>query len=295
MNRRLILLPFLFGLFAAAAFAAEEKVEEKEPPTASDLLVKAREAFREGKRDEALKMTTKALEIDPANVGGYVLRASMHDAMKQYAKAVADYTKVIELEPDAASVYQRRGIAHFKAGKIKESISDFDRFLKDNPNDEPHHWMRGISYYYSGEFDKGVKQFEVHKTVNPEDVENAVWHYLCKSRIDGVEKARAGLIEIKSDGRDWAMSVYEMFRGKMTPDEVLAKAAAAKGNEARLKDNLFYANLYVGLFYEAEGKADLAKKHIDIAAEKYLSEHYMGDVARIHAAILKKKAPAKAD
>lgn len=286
---RPLLAFLLLALTALPLFAADEP----DPPTASDLLVKAREAFKEGKRDEAMKLTNEALKIDKDNLGGWVLRASMHEAMKEYEKAAADYTKVIELEPDAAGAYQRRGEAHFKAGKIKESIADFDKYLTFNPEREPDHWQRGISYYYSGEYAKGVKQFEVHKTVNPEDVENAVWHYLCKAKIDDVEKAREGLIEIKSDRRGWAMHVYEMFRGKMTPDEVLKKSTADIKDENLLKNNLFYAHLYIGLFYEAEGKADLAKKHIDLAYEKYPSDHYMGDVARVHSQRLKKNTDTK--
>ena len=285
MQRHLALLLTMVS-FALPLQAADES----DPPTASDLLVQARELFKEGKREEAIKLTTKALEIDKENLGGYVLRASMFDAMKQYAKAAADYTKVIELEPDAAGAYQRRGECYFKAGKIKESIADFDKYLTFVPEREPDHWQRGLSYYYAGEFDKGVKQFELHKKVNPEDVENAVWHYLCKARIDGVEKAREALIEIKADRRGWAMPVYEMYRGKMTPEEVLKKSTADIKDEELLKNNLFYAHLYIGLFYEAEGKADQARKHIELAHEKYPSDHYMGDVARVHIELLKKGA-----
>jgi lipoprotein NlpI len=283
-----LMLLCLLALLALPALAEDKKAADADPPTVADLLVQARELFKDGKRDEAFKLTNKAAEIDPKNLGVYVLRASMHDQLKQYDKAVADYTKVIELDPEATGVYQRRGEANFKAGKIKESIADFDRYLQDNPESVPHHWQRGLSYYYSGEFDKGVKQFEVHKTVNPEDVENAVWHYLCKAKIDGVEKAREGLIEIKADGRNWAMPVYEMYRGKMTPDEVLAKSVEGTKDEGRLKNDQFYAHLYIGLFYEAAGKTDLAKKHIDLA-NKFGSDHYMGDVARVHAMLLKKK------
>ncbi len=276
MHRHLLAL--LLAFTAPPLFAADDP----DPPTASDLLIEARELFKQGKREEAIKLTTKAIDINKENIDGYVLRASMLDAMKQYDKAAADYSKVIELEPDAAGAYQRRGECHFKAGKIKESIADFDKYLTFVPQREPDHWQRGLSYYYDGEFDKGVKQFELHKKVNPEDVENAVWHYLCKARIDGAVKAREALIEIKADRRTWAMPVYEMYRGHMTPEEVLGKSTADIKDEKLLKNNLFYAHLYIGLHYESLGKADEAKKHIDIAHEKYPSEHYMGDVARVH-------------
>jgi len=46
--------------------------------------------------------------------------------------------------------------------------------------------------------------------------------------------------------------------------------------------NRFYAHLYVGLFHEAAGRADESLRHIQTAVKKYPSQHYMGDVARVH-------------
>lgn len=190
---------------------------------------------------------------------------------------------------DDAEAIQRRGERSFKAGRIRQSIADFDRYLELRPEREPHHWQRGISYYYAGEYEKGVRQFALHKTVNPQDVENAVWHYLCKARVDGADAARAELIEIARDPRPWAMPVYRMFQGKIAPKQVLAEAQAAGQTEAEQRNNLFYSHLYVGLYHEAAGQADLARRHITLAVEKYASPHYMGDVARVHLQLLKAK------
>ena len=63
---------------------------------------------------------------------------------------------------------------------------------------------------------------------------------------------------------------------------------AAEGHE----DSVFYAHLYLGLYFEATGDAVKAKEHIDLAAAKADPNNYMGDVARVHARLLKNK-PAK--
>ena len=269
-----------------------------------DLLAKARQAFQEATRQKdagqqrqlqkkALELAAKAIEKAPKSTDAYFLRATMHERMRQYDKAIADFDKVLELKPDLSGGYQRRGAAHFKAGHMKESIADFDRFLKAHPNREPHHWQRGISYYYAGEYAKGVRQFEIHKTVNPQDVENAVWHYLCKARIDGVDKARAALIDIDSDGRSWAMPVYEMFQGKLTPKQLLAKMKQGDPKPSELNYRLFFSHLYIGLYYESLGKQDLVRKHVTAAAKDYASDHYMGDVARVHVKLLNKRQQPK--
>ena len=46
------------------------------------------------------------------------------------------------------------------------------------------------------------------------------------------------------------------------------------------------AHLYIGLYYEAAGKAKLAREHIALAVENRV-DHYMGDVARVHLQLLK--------
>ena len=50
---------------------------------------------------------------------------------------------------------------------------------------------------------------------------------------------------------------------------------------------LFYAHLYLGLWYEVAGKPDEAKEHI-FAAENHKIAHYMWDVAHVHAELLRK-------
>ena len=203
------------------------------------------------------------------------------ESLRRYDRAIADLDRAIERDPNAADAYQTRGEMHFKAGHIRESIADFDRFLEFRPERKPHHWQRGISYYYAGEYEKGVRQFELHKTVNPRDVENAVWHYLCKAKVSGPEKARAALIEISNDGRPWAMTVYRMYQGKVTPRQALADAKRIGDTPTQRRNNLFYTHLYVGLYHESMGREDEALEQIRIAVEKYPSPHYMGDVARV--------------
>jgi lipoprotein NlpI len=203
----------------------------------------------------------------------------------------------VRRDPTDAAAYQRRGLAAFRLGRITEGVADFDRYLERCPEDAPHHWQRGIALYYARRYEDGAKQFEAHRTVNPHDVENASWHYLCVARAavaggadakKAVEKARGLLIPIKGDRRVPMMNVHALYAGKGTPQDVLAAARAGEPGEEELKDRLFYAHLYIGLWHEAAGQAEEARKHIDLAAKEYAQDHYMGDVARVHAAALTK-------
>ena len=206
---------------------------------------------------------------------------------------MADFDKVIELSPKSAAAYQRRGENHFRLGKFKQSVADFDKVIELQPDREPYHWQRGISLYYAGEFERGAKQFETHKSVNPDDVENAAWHYLCVARTTGVDKAREALIPVPGDARVPMAQVQKLFAGKATPEDVMAAARKAGAGPAEQRGPLFYAHLYLGLYHEAAGRADAAREHLLLAAEKYADDDYMGDVARVHAAVLKANQESK--
>jgi lipoprotein NlpI len=171
--------------------------------------------------------------------------------------------------------WNRQGEDQFRRAEIDESIRSFDRAIALEPRLAPHHWQRGISLYYAEKWKDCARQFESHRTVNPEDVENAVWHYLCVARTEGKEAARRKLITVRADDRVPMAQIHLLFAGAAEPRAVL-EAAGGDGNSR------FYAHLYLGLFYESEGDAALAKSHILQAAGEPGSRHYMGDVARVH-------------
>jgi len=178
---------------------------------------------------------------------------------------------------------QRRGIEHFFAGRIKEALADWDRVIALAPEQGPYHWQRGIALYYAGKYELGVAQFESHQAVNRNDVENAAWHFLCvvRSKDGSVELARKQLIPIKGDTRVPMKEVHQLFAGTGTPEAVLATArAGAEG--AALRNQLCYAHLYLGLYFEALGQDDKAALHMKKAAVDYKMDHYMGMVARLH-------------
>ncbi len=241
--------------------------------TASDALdhgaqvTAAQEKYRAGDLDGALQL------LDP------LLKAvDLQQPTKQQA---------LEL---AARVLHARGEEHFRKARIKESIADFDRQLQLQPSRAAEHWQRGIDYYYAGEFEKGVRQFELHQTVNPQDVENAVWHFLCAVRAPNgsVEAARKKLISVTRDSRIPMAQIQQMFAGTVTPEEVLREGQKA-GGAAK-----FYADLYVGLYYEALKQDDESLRLVTMASENPVAKNnYMGDVARVHVLLRKKSASSK--
>lgn len=234
--------------------------------------------FKQKNWPAALQLADKGIAAEPKNPQLLFYRGRIYEETGQHKKAIADFDQSILIQPAMPAVYQHRGSEHFKLGQIRESLADFDIYVKLEPDREPYHWQRGISCYYAGEFERGRRQFESHQTVNPNDVENAVWHFLCMAKKDGLEKARAALLPIQDDARVPMMQIYALFAGKGKVDAVVT---AARTPEAK-----FYADLYLGLYFDAGKDAKKSAEHIRRAAAEAPENNYMGDVARVHARLL---------
>ncbi len=254
-----------------------------EEPTVTDLLSQARSAYQRGDLAQALSLADRAVERDPRNPQGLYFRGRLHEMQGRHRQAIADYDAVVTLDPKAVEVYNRRGGEHFKLGHIEASIADFDRAIELNPGQEPYHWQRGISYYYAGLYREGRAQFQSHQQVNANDVENAVWHFLCGARLEGVRKARQSLLNIEGDRRVPMIEIYRLFKGEGTIDDVMRAARAGDSDPEARNRQLFYAHLYLGLYHEALGDETEARRNLFLAADRYPVNHYMGDVARVHA------------
>jgi lipoprotein NlpI len=77
--------------------------------------------------------------------------------------------------------------------------------------------------------------------------------------------------------------IYDMFRGVRRPENVLTAGGEQPSGQ-------FYAQLYVGLYFEALGNKPKALEHITAAAaDRFASAGgYMHTVAKVHLGILKK-------
>ena len=152
------------------------------------------------------------------------------------------------------------------------------------PKQAPYHWKRGISLYYAERYADGVRQFDLHQTVNATDVENAVWRFLCMTRAPGVgfKRAQREILPIQGDSRVPMKQIHRLYQGNGTIDEVFEAARSGDPSPQALKERLFYAHLYVGLYRESAGNPKSARLHIKQAGDDYRIEDYMGDVARVH-------------
>lgn len=181
----------------------------------------------------------------------------------------------------AAEAIFDRAVSDFERGRIQEAAAGFDKVAELLPDTAPQLWQRGIALYYAARYEDCRLMFESHRTVNPNDVENAVWHFLCVARIESPEAAQAALLPVGPDGRLPMREVYQMFEGILAPVQVVTAAGDSPSGR-------FFAHLYLGLYFEALGQEADALEHIQAAAaDRYARVGgYMHMVARVHLGIL---------
>ncbi|KAI9505125.1 Hsp90 cochaperone [Coemansia spiralis] len=102
--------------------------------SANELKTKGNEAFSAGNHDEAIKLFTQAIELDPANHVLYSNRSASYSSLKRYDEALKDAEKTIEIKPDWAKGYSRKGAALFGLGKLAEAHETYEKGLEHEPN-----------------------------------------------------------------------------------------------------------------------------------------------------------------
>lgn len=235
----------------------------------------------------ALLALVPALLRGADSVDELMLAARKATLAGEHKQAAELLSKAIKRQPDTAEAYYRRGRTLFRLGQFKASVEDFDKYVKLAPRLESRQWERGIAQYYAGQFKRGAKQFELYQTYHDNDVENSVWRFLCMAPTTGVKKARSVMLPIRNDRRVPMMQIFEMFRGELEPEDVLKAVEQDKPSAEEREGRLFYARLYLGLYYEANKQHKLAKKYILLAADKHRDtkriNNYMWAVADVHA------------
>ena len=255
----------------------------------SAVPVENERMFIMAEENDKLKLAEEQVKNKPSSARAWFQLGEAHAQLRHHSEAIQAYTKSAELDAKFMIAINQRGGERFKTGDIAGSIEDFEKYIKENPKAYDDHWRYGISLYYAKRFADGAKQFKAGEKAFGNDVENAFWHYLCTARDSDLKKARAALLKIGPDSRVPMMKVYDLISGTARPNEVLETVAKAQLDAQGKNEALFYAHLYIGLNYEAEGDQAKAKEHLEIAVTKHKIGHYMWDVGNVHLKLLKKK------
>ena len=206
--------------------------------------------------------------------------ASLHQNDVPSAKSLAK--EVLSRKNIALTDQMEVARIFYACGEMKEAAKVYDAMLEAVPSIKPQLWQRGLALYYCERFEDAVDQFDSHQTYNSQDVENAVWHLLCKARLSSIEEARKSMIQIKRDTRIPMKQVFDMFAGTGSPEEVL-NAAGYSEEKSKRDGSIYHGLLYVGLFHEMNGDREASNDAMEKALKRkpYMTG-LMGHVAEGH-------------
>jgi Tfp pilus assembly protein PilP len=96
---------------------------------AAQLREDARSYVAKEEFAKAIQAATKAIELDPENVIGYLRRASARSFNKDHAGAIKDADRMVALDKDSAITYALRAEFKQSAGQIKSAIDDLAKAI----------------------------------------------------------------------------------------------------------------------------------------------------------------------
>lgn len=214
----------------------------------------------------------------------------------EWDRTIRDTTAAMATDAKNVALYSRRGDAYFFSGKFAEAVADYDRMTALDPAVDASHWRRGIALFYASKYADAAAQFERYHSFDDVDRENGIWRYLSQVKAHGRDEARKGLLKYAKDDREPFPAVYELFAGRTTPEAILKSIADAKITDQDRQAREFYARLYIGLNEFIENRPQPAREHLELAAGNPwwrtagYGPHYMGQVARVHAELLRATA-----
>ena len=214
---------------------------------------------------------------------------------EKFQANIQHYTGILKKFPDSISVYSRRGDNHLFAGNFKEAIADYEKMIEIDRGQDAPHWRLGIAYYYENRFQKGMEQFAKYHAYDAVDRENGVWKFFCQANHHNIAKAQKEMLPYTRFDRHPFPAVYDLLAGKegTTPESILQAAKDSKEPKSTKDLRVFFADFYIGMWYETQGNKEQALHHLWKATQNptvQATGTYMWQVARIHYGQLAKGA-----
>jgi tetratricopeptide (TPR) repeat protein len=118
--------------------------------------------------NQAITDYTKAIELNPSNIGAFSNRGITKAKLENYYEAIDDFNKVIEIDSTYGNVYSNRGNAFAFTGQWKKAIDDYDKAIKLKPNFVDAIFNRGMAFANLNKNQEAIKDFSKVIELAPE-------------------------------------------------------------------------------------------------------------------------------
>ncbi len=217
------------------ALTPRESIALSKAPTtdleAYDYYLRGKQFFYQYKNrgvEFALKMYTRAIELDPTYVRAYAgtadccsflfMHAGSRDAHREEADRMS--RKALELDPDSAEAHAARGVACSLKKTFEEAESEFEQAIRLDPTLFEAYYFYARICFEQGKLEKTIQLYEKSIEVNPQDYQAPLLVAQIYADLGDEEKAAAS--------RRRGVQAVES-RLKMHPDDTRALYMGANG------------------------------------------------------------------
>jgi tetratricopeptide (TPR) repeat protein len=124
--------------------------------------------MQNGRKEEAIALLEKALEINPDDAGAHAGLVSALASQGRIGEATAHFRRAVELDPTDYDAYINMGIALGDQGDIEGAMAQFRKALDINPeNPVPYHNL-GTALASQGRLDEAVARFRKAVDIDPD-------------------------------------------------------------------------------------------------------------------------------
>ncbi|XP_035905416.1 hsc70-interacting protein 1-like [Anopheles stephensi] len=134
---------------------ASKEPTEEEFDQANDLRSQAAAAYGEQKYDEAVKLFTDAIQLNPKSALYYAKRGQAYLKLQKPNACIRDCDRALEINPDSATAYKFRGRANRLLGHWEEAVKDLRQACKLDFDEEADEWLKEVT--------PNAKKIEQHK------------------------------------------------------------------------------------------------------------------------------------
>jgi tetratricopeptide (TPR) repeat protein len=143
-------------------------VLESNPDNFSALTNRGWASGKAGKHDDAIRDSSRAIEIDAKVAAPYLNRANAYVDLHNFDAAMADFDRAIALDPKLAIAYNDRGTAFGEQRQHERAIADFSHAILLDPKQGQFYFNRGLAYLRIKQDDLAAHDFETVLEFDPD-------------------------------------------------------------------------------------------------------------------------------
>ncbi|MGN6517288.1 MAG: hypothetical protein ACTHLR_15770 [Rhizomicrobium sp.] len=227
----------------------------------------AMDAFLHGGQEYfAIAEFTKALNAGDLNPGlipvAYLNRGSARLNKHDCADAASDAAASLKAKPGYLDALLLQLKAHTCLSQYDLALADSNEIVAAQPKNWAY-WARAEVWWAKGNFAAAADDYETAIKLNSKFEYVALWAAMMRARAGDAQNQRA-MVELRSmEPSDWPAPVFDLYLGKIKPDDVMA--AAAKGSADDVTNHQCEANFYVAEYWLARGQTGTAKPLLEKA------------------------------